>query len=52
MKMSTASVLYAVVGYLVQEKPGLGVPVMQQWLGDDNMWLRRTALLHQVYTAN
>lgn len=35
----------------MQEKPSLGVPLMEQWINDDNMWLRRTALLHQVNVA-
>lgn len=37
-----------VVGYVVDRCPTLGVPLMQQWIGHDNMWLRRTAILHQV----
>ena len=36
------------VGYLVRERPGLGKAVMQQWISDDHMWLRRSALIHQV----
>ena len=36
------------VGYLVQTHPTKGKPVMQEWISSDNMWLRRTAILHQL----
>lgn len=36
------------VGGLVRKHPDLGKPVMEEWINDDNMWLRRTALLHQI----
>ncbi|XP_064383311.1 uncharacterized protein LOC135331936 isoform X1 [Halichondria panicea] len=40
---------YQVIGYFVKERPALGVPLMDQWINHDNMWLRRVALLHQLY---
>lgn len=27
---------------------GEGKPVMEEWINHDNMWMRRTALLHQL----
>jgi len=36
-----------VVGPLVRRNPGLR-PTVDAWSGDDNPWLRRTALLHQL----
>ncbi|KAL5493098.1 hypothetical protein EMCRGX_G014223 [Ephydatia muelleri] len=39
---------YPVAGYMVDHCPALGVPLMQQWIVHDNMWLRRAAILHQV----
>ena len=36
-----------VVGPLVRRHPGLR-PTLDAWSGDDDMWLRRTALLHQL----
>jgi 3-methyladenine DNA glycosylase AlkD len=36
-----------VVGPLVSRNPGLR-PTVDAWSGDDNPWLRRTALLHQL----
>ena len=39
---------YKVVGYLVQTHPSKGKPVMLEWISSDNMWLRRTAILHQL----
>ena len=36
------------VGGLVRKHPDLGKPLMEEWINDDNMWLRRTALLHQL----
>ncbi|XP_064383312.1 uncharacterized protein LOC135331936 isoform X2 [Halichondria panicea] len=39
---------YQVIGYFVKERPALGVPLMDQWINHDNMWLRRVALLHQL----
>ena len=38
----------AVIGYFVKERLTLGVPLMDQWINHDNMWLRRVAILHQV----
>jgi 3-methyladenine DNA glycosylase AlkD len=41
------------VGPLVTCWPDNLLPVMDQWVEDENMWLRRTALLHQLkYGAN
>ena len=39
---------YKLVGFLVQTHPTKGKPVMQKWISSDNMWLRRTAILHQL----
>lgn len=39
---------YKLVGYLVQTHPTKGKPVMQKWISSENMWLRRTAILHQL----
>ena len=39
---------YKVVGYLVQTHPSKGKPVMLEWISSDNIWLRRTAILHQL----
>ena len=39
---------YKVVGYLVRTHPTKGKPVMLKWISSDNMWLRRTAILHQL----
>jgi 3-methyladenine DNA glycosylase AlkD len=39
---------YKLVGYLVQTHPTKGKPVMQEWISCDDMWLRRTAILHQL----
>ena len=36
------------VGYLVKKHPTVGKPLMEEWINHDNMWLRRTALLHQL----
>ncbi|MFE7776967.1 DNA alkylation repair protein [Streptomyces sp. NPDC057445] len=36
-----------VVGPLVAADPEL-VPVMDEWIEDDNLWIARTALLHQL----
>ncbi|XP_078591828.1 uncharacterized protein LOC144870926 [Branchiostoma floridae x Branchiostoma japonicum] len=37
-----------VVGKFVLRYPTSMVPVMEEWVGDDDMWLRRTAILHQL----
>ena len=39
---------YKLVGYLVQTHPTKGKPVMEVWVSSENMWLRRTAILHQL----
>lgn len=36
------------VGYLVQTHPNRGKAVMEEWIVADDMWLRRTAILHQL----
>lgn len=36
------------VGYMVRTHPDKGKPLMEKWIKEDNMWLRRTALLHQL----
>ncbi|XP_068756558.1 uncharacterized protein [Montipora capricornis] len=36
------------VGRLVQQHPKKGKPLMKEWIDHENMWLRRTALLHQL----
>ena len=36
------------VGTLVQKHPGL-VSRMDEWIGSDNLWLARTAVLHQLH---
>ncbi|WP_078427479.1 DNA alkylation repair protein [Alkalihalobacterium alkalinitrilicum] len=36
-----------VVGYIVMKFPEQ-VKVMDQWIEDDNMWVKRTAILHQL----
>lgn len=36
------------VGTLVAQHPQL-VTLMDQWIDDDNMWLNRTALIHQLF---
>jgi 3-methyladenine DNA glycosylase AlkD len=36
-----------IVGRLVQRHPAL-VKTMDAWIADDNMWLQRTAILHQL----
>lgn len=43
--------LHLVVGHFVEQRASLGVPLMQEWIDDDHMWLRRTAILHQVSTG-
>lgn len=41
-------VAYKLVGYLVQTHPTKGKPVMLEWISSDDMWMRRTAILHQL----
>lgn len=36
------------VGRLVKQHRDTGKAVMEEWIDHDNMWLRRTALLHQL----
>lgn len=36
------------VGRLVNNHPSDGKPLMEEWIDHENMWLRRTALLHQL----
>ncbi|XP_019642393.1 PREDICTED: uncharacterized protein LOC109483750 [Branchiostoma belcheri] len=37
-----------VVGEFVLRYPTTMVPVMEEWVEDENLWLRRTAILHQL----
>lgn len=39
---------YKLVGYLVQTHPKKGTAVMEDWVESEDMWLRRTAILHQL----
>lgn len=39
---------YKLVGYLVQTHPTMGKPAMHEWISSDSMWMRRTAILHQI----
>lgn len=43
----TVDALSKVAGTLVMRFPGL-TPVMLEWSQDDNIWLRRVAILHQL----
>ncbi|XP_022083093.1 uncharacterized protein LOC110975178 isoform X2 [Acanthaster planci] len=36
------------VGYLAKEQPAVMNPVLEGWITHSNMWLRRTAILHQL----
>ena len=33
----------------MRERPERGLPLVEEWIGHPCMWLRRTALLHQVH---
>ena len=37
-----------VVGPLVMQYPEKLKPVMDEWIQDDNLWVRRTAIIHQL----
>lgn len=39
---------YKLIGFLVKLYPEQGVAVMRNWVSSDNMWLKRTAILHQL----
>lgn len=39
---------YKMVGGLVRQHRDEGKNVMEEWINHENMWLRRTALLHQL----
>lgn len=41
-----------IVGQLVKQHRVLGKAVMEDWINRENMWLRRTALLHQLSFKN
>ena len=43
------SIASKVVGYLVKRNRNLGKAIMDEWIDHENMWLRRTALLHQLF---
>lgn len=36
------------VGQLVKQHRDLGKVIMEEWINHENMWLRRTAILHQL----
>lgn len=36
------------IGQLVKQNPNEGKVLMKEWIDHENMWLRRTALLHQL----
>lgn len=36
------------VGYMVHQRPEFGAPIMDEWISQDYMWLRRAAILHQL----
>ena len=36
---------------MVSQRKEKGVALMEQWITHPCMWLRRTAILHQVYIA-
>ena len=38
----------SVVGYMVQQRPDSGTKMMKEWISEENLWLRRTAILHQL----
>ncbi|XP_013421605.1 uncharacterized protein LOC106181691 [Lingula anatina] len=44
----TVDSLSGVVGFLVSKYPADLIPVMDQWIDDSEMWLRRSAILHQL----
>lgn len=39
---------YKIVGGFVRQHRDVGKNVMEEWIDHENMWLRRTALLHQL----
>ena len=39
---------YKIVGGLVSKHRDIGKNVMEKWINHENMWLRRTAILHQL----
>ena len=41
-----------IIGQLVKQHRVLGKAVMEDWINHENMWLRRTALLHQLSFKN
>lgn len=42
------TIAYQVVGYFVEQRASLGVPLMRKWIDHDYLWLRRVAILHQL----
>ncbi|XP_002741717.1 uncharacterized protein LOC100377502 [Saccoglossus kowalevskii] len=44
----TVDPLATTIGDLVRLRPQVLNPVVDSWIGDDNMWLRRVAILHQL----
>ena len=45
---ATIYFIHTVVGHIVSQRREKGVALMKEWIGHSCMWLRRTALLHQV----
>ena len=41
-------ILFSVVGELARVQSGEVEKVLDEWIEDENMWLRRTAILHQL----
>ena len=33
---------------MVQQQPDCGKKMMKEWISEENLWLRRTAILHQL----
>ena len=33
---------------MVQQRPECGNQLMEEWISEENLWLRRTAILHQL----
>ncbi|ELU03766.1 hypothetical protein CAPTEDRAFT_192334 [Capitella teleta] len=37
-----------VVGHLVRQEPEFMKPVLEEWIESENLWLRRSAIIHQL----
>ena len=42
-------IISKVLGHLVKTSPHITLPIVDEWIEDDNMWLRRSAILHQLH---